>query len=277
METLAIFIRDRAANQLLSWHHQLEASQRFGVSIAEVEGLALERGIMPARYQRNRQIISREDQLTLFRSAVAVIGCGGLGGYIIEELARLGVGRLEVIDPDCFEEHNLNRQILSSIANLGTAKVDSAVLRVAEINPAVAVVPHKCSFSAENGFDLLNGCDVVVDALDTIPVRLELAETCCRMNIPLVHGAIAGWFGQLTTQLPGENSLRAIYGTATAAKGIEQQQGNPSFTPAVVASLQTAEVCKLLLGKGTPLAGRRLMIDLLDMEVHDLPLQQTEM
>lgn len=276
METLPIFIRDRAANQLLSWHHQLEASQRFGASIAEVEGIALERGIMPGRYQRNRQIISREDQLTLFRSTVAVIGCGGLGGYVIEELARLGVGRLVVIDPDHFEEHNLNRQILSSMANLGKPKVEAALLRVTEINPAVTVTPRQCSFSAENGKDLLEGCDVVVDALDTIPVRLDLAEICCRMNIPLVHGAIAGWFGQLTTQMPGENSLQAIYGTATAAKGIEQQQGNPSFTPAVVASLQTAEVCKLLLRKGTLLAGRRLMIDLLDMEVHDLPLQQSE-
>ena len=113
METLSLFIRDRAENQLLAWHHQLEASERFGATVTQVEEVALELEILPARYQRNRQIISVGDQLTLFRSQVAVIGCGGLGGYVIEELARLGVGRIVVIDPDRFEEHNLNRQLLS--------------------------------------------------------------------------------------------------------------------------------------------------------------------
>ena len=273
METLPIYVRDHAENQLLAWNHQLEAGERFGVSVAQVEEVALDRGILPARYQRNRQIITRNDQLTLFRSQVAVIGCGGLGGYVIEELARLGVGRIVVIDPDCFEEHNLNRQLLSSISNLGKPKVEAAVLRVAEINPAVTVMSHQTAFSAENGIDLLAGCGVAVDALDTIPVRLELADICSRMSIPLVHGAIAGWFGHVTTQLPGDNALQAIYGAATASKGIEQQQGNPSFTPAVVASLQVAEVCKLLLGKGTPLSGRQLMIDMLDMEFQEIFLQ----
>jgi molybdopterin/thiamine biosynthesis adenylyltransferase len=272
METLPIFVRDRAENQVLTLHHQLEASQRFGASIAQVETVALERGILPARYQRNRQIISRDDQLTLFRSQVAVIGCGGLGGYVIEELAGLGVGRIVVIDPDCFEEHNLNRQLLSCVANLGKPKVDAAVQRVAEINPAVTVLPLTCAFSAVNGVELLAGSNVVVDALDSIPVRLELADTCSRLGVPLVHGAIAGWFGHVATQFPGDDTLRSIYAANGASKGIEQQQGNPSFTPAVIASLESAEVCKILLGKGGTLRGRQLMVDLLDMEFHEIAL-----
>jgi molybdopterin/thiamine biosynthesis adenylyltransferase len=268
MESLQVFVRDHANGDLLSWAHQVEAAKRFGLTIAQVEEAALERGIMPARYQRNRNIISVSDQLKLFRSSVAVIGCGGLGGYIVEELARLGVGRIVVIDPDLFEEHNLNRQLFSSPANLGTAKVEAAAKRIGEINPAVTLVPIQAAFSPGNGAELLVGCQVAVDALDSIQVRLELADVCTAMNIPLVHGAIAGWFGHVTTQFPGDDTVQAIYRSWKAGKGIEQTLGNPSFTPAVIASLEVAEVCKLLLGHGTPLRGRQVIIDLLSMEMH---------
>jgi molybdopterin/thiamine biosynthesis adenylyltransferase len=267
MGTLPIFIRDHAEGQLLSWKYQLEAAERFGATLAQVEEVALERSILPARYQRNRRAMSVSDQLTLFRSRVAVIGCGGLGGYIVEELARLGVGRIVVIDPDVFEEHNLNRQLFSSPANLGHAKVEAAVKRINEINPAVTLVPIQKAFARENGTELIGGCQVAVDALDSIQVRLELADVCTELKIPLVHGAIAGWFGHVATQFPGDDTLQTIYRTWNAGKGIEETLGNPSFTPAVVASLEVAEVCKLLLKQGTPLRGRQLMIDLFSMEM----------
>lgn len=274
METLPIFVRDHADNQLLPWKNQIEASERFGLTVAQVEEVALERGILPARYQRNRTIISVNDQLTLFHSSVAVIGCGGLGGYVVEELARLGVGRIVVIDPDVFEEHNLNRQLFSSPANLGTAKVEAAAKRIGEINPAVTLVPVQTAFSPENGADLLGGCQIVVDALDSIQVRLELADVCSAMNIPLVHGAIAGWFGHVATQFPGDTTLQTIYGSWKGGKGVEQTLGNPSFTPAVVASLEVAEVCKLLLGQGTLLRRRKLIIDLFSMEMHIIDIHE---
>src|SRR6185369_11130027 len=105
-------------------------------------------------------------------------GCGGLGGYIIEQLARLGVGELVVVDPDVFEEHNLNRQILSSLDNLGKSKVAAAVERVGAINPAVTVTPFEMAFCTANGPELLAGTRLVVDALDNIPTRLDLAEVC---------------------------------------------------------------------------------------------------
>jgi molybdopterin/thiamine biosynthesis adenylyltransferase len=268
MDTLPIFVRDYAEGQLLPWKRQVEAAGRFGVTLAQVEEVALERGILPARYQRNRKAMTVKDQLTLFRSSVAVIGCGGLGGYVVEELARLGVGRIVVVDPDVFEEHNLNRQLFSSPANLGQAKVEAAVSRVAEINPAVTLVAVRAAFSPENGVDLLGGCQVAVDALDTIQVRLELAEVSDVLNIPLVHGAIAGWFGHVTTHYPGDDTLQTIYRSWKGGKGVEETLGNPSFTPALVASLEVAEVCKLLTGQGTTLRGRQLMIDLFSMELH---------
>lgn len=275
MGTLPIFVRDHASGRLLSWNDQLEASRRFGVSPAQVEEVALDRGIMPARYQRNRKSLSAADQLTLFRSRVAVIGCGGLGGYVLEELARIGVGTIIAVDPDVFEEHNLNRQLYSTPANLGSSKVQAAAARIRDVNPAVTLVPLQVPFSPENGAELLDGCRVVVDALDSISTRLKLADVCSYLNIPLVHGAIAGWYGHITTQLPGDTSLETIYPTRSAPKGVEQTLGNPSFTPAVVASLQVAEVCKLLLGRGASLRGRQLQIDLLSMEMNLISLDGT--
>jgi molybdopterin/thiamine biosynthesis adenylyltransferase len=274
METLLIFLRDHADGQLLPWKRQVEAAELFGVTLARVETAALEQGILPARYQRNREALSVSDQLTMFRSSVAVIGCGGLGGYVVEELARLGVGRIVAIDPDVFEEHNLNRQLFSSPANLGQAKVEAAVARVNAINPAVTLVPLQEALSLENGADLLGGCQAAVDALDTIQVRLELADVCAGLNIPLVHGAIAGWYGHVATQFPGDDTLQSIYRSWKAGKGVEQTLGNPSFTPALVASLEVAEVCKLLTGQGTPLRGRQLMIDLFSMEIHVINLSE---
>lgn len=278
MDSLPLFVRDHTDGQLLPWKFQIEAAERYGLSTAQVEEVALERGILPARYQRNRTIISVSDQLTLFRSSVAVIGCGGLGGYVVEELARLGAGRIVVIDPDIFEEHNLNRQLFSSPADLGKAKVETAFRRIAEINPAVTLVPVQAAFSPDNGADLLDGCHIAVDALDSIQVRLQLAEACTALDIPLVHGAIAGWFGHVATQFPGDGTIQTIYRAWKSGKGIEQTLGNPSFTPAVIASLQVAEVCKILLGQGTPLRRRHMMVDLYSMETHviDVPDETKE-
>lgn len=265
---LCAFLRSRAEGDLLPLEAQSEAVRRFGGSFAEVEGSALESGLLPLRYRRNRETLSTEEQLRLFRSRVAVIGCGGLGGYIVEEAARVGVGTLVLVDPDVFEEHNLNRQLLSSVDGLGRPKVDAGRERVACINPAVTVVTHRAALSEENGRQLLAGSSAVVDALDSIDTRRALSSICRELEVPLVHGAIAGWYGQVTVQMPGKD-LSALLGSGRG-KGVEQKLGNPSFTPAAIASLQAAELVKVLLGRGTPLAGRALLVNLLDMEFERL-------
>ncbi|HEY5512533.1 MAG TPA: HesA/MoeB/ThiF family protein [Geomonas sp.] len=271
MEDPLVFLNDWTRDGMLPWSAHCAAARQFDLSHATIEGLALRNGIFPARYQRNRSMISTAEQARLFFSRIAVIGCGGLGGYIIEELARLGVGQIVAIDPDVFEEHNLNRQILSTPANLGVAKVEAARLRVEQINPAVTVTAVRDAFCCANGCELLAGVTVAVDALDSISYRLELAQVSNEMGIPMVHGAIGGWYGHVATQFPGEETVQGIYRHWVAGKGIEQQLGNPSFTPAVVASLQVAEVCKIILGKGELLRNRKLAIDLLEMEVHEIP------
>ncbi|HEY5975871.1 MAG TPA: ThiF family adenylyltransferase, partial [Geobacteraceae bacterium] len=178
MTSVAAYLRDLAVDDLFPWSAQLAAADRFGVPVSVVEELALAVGLLPARYQRNRQTITASQQLTLFRSRVAVVGCGGLGGYVIEELGRLGVGTIVAIDPDRFEEHNLNRQLLATPATLGQAKVAAAAERLATINPAVDLVPWQAAYTPAAGARQLHGANVVVDALDSVPVRLALAATC---------------------------------------------------------------------------------------------------
>jgi molybdopterin/thiamine biosynthesis adenylyltransferase len=141
---------------------------------------------------------------------------------------------------------------------------------VAHVNPAVTVVAHRAALSPENGRDLLAGCSAVVDGLDNVDVRRELAALCRELALPLVHGAIAGWYGQVAVQLPGED-ITPLLRSSSGGKGVETELGNPAFTPAVVASLEVAEVAKVLLGRGALLARRALFVDLLEMRFDEIP------
>jgi len=272
MEAFIKFILAHTKEDILPFEAELLASKTFNLSLRDVEEEALKLGILPARYERNSKTISIEGQLTLLQSTVAVVGCGGLGGYIIEELARLGVGTIKLIDPDTFEEHNLNRQILCTTSALGKPKVEVARSRILDINPAVKVFAIHNAFTLENGKGLLHGSRVVVDGLDNIPSRIALAEICEDLKIPLVHGSIAGWYGQVTTQLPGTKSVLNIYGKCKEERGVEKELGNPSFTPAIIASLEVAEVCKIILGQGNLLDKRMLFLNLFDMHFGEIGL-----
>jgi len=270
MKELKTFLLEQASEGLVSWTCQQQASEQFNSSLAEVEETILQAGLLPARYQRNQQMISTAQQLQLFRSKVAVIGAGGLGGYILEQLARLGVGTIVSIDDDIFEENNLNRQLLSSPGDLGRIKVEVATERIAEVNPAVTLRPHQDRLDESNGTALVADVHCVVDAVDSVDSRLEIEEICQKLKLPLVHGAIAGWYGHVATVMPGDNTLKKIYRHWQGGKGVEAQLGNPSFTPALAASLRVSEVCKLLLGQGRLLQNRQLTFNVLDMEVDEI-------
>lgn len=267
MDTAAVFLKHNAADGLITWDVQKEAAARFGMTPRKIEGIALSLDLLPVRYLKNRTTINAGQQRALFNGTVAVVGCGGLGGYIIEELARIGVGTIRVIDHDIFEEHNLNRQALCTLSSLGKAKVDAAVQRVKEINPACEAVALNAKLTAANAPPLLNGATVVADGLDNIPSRLDLADACVELGIPLIHGTIGGWYGMVLTQGPAHNRVRQMYGGSRGLKGIEETLGNPSFTSAFIASIEAAEVCKILTGEGTILDGRMLFINLLDMAI----------
>jgi molybdopterin/thiamine biosynthesis adenylyltransferase len=220
---------------------------------------------MEKRYQRNMNLMTPDDIIALKNKRICVVGCGGLGGYIIEMLARLGVGLITAIDGDVFDETNLNRQLLSEEALIGYSKAEAAKSRIQKVNSGVAVVSETVFLTGENAEALIAGHDVVVDALDNISTRRILERACSACEIPLIHGAIAGWYGQVTTIMPGTNVFSKLYPEA-ADKGIETELGNPSFTPALVASIQVSEALKLLIKKGEPLVGKLLTLNLLDHE-----------
>lgn len=223
------------------------------------------------RYERNLFSLSLEEFEKLREKKVCVVGCGGLGGYIIEMLGRLGIGQITAVDKDVFEESNLNRQILSDMNSLGKSKALKAKERMELVNPDVRIIAVKEAFSEKNGKDILMGNDIVVDALDDIKVRLLLEEIAEKVGIPMIHGAIAGWYGQVTTVFPGDRTLRRIY-TGAGNKGIEVQLGNPSFTPALVAAIQVSEAVKVLIGRGEILRNKLLFINLLDHEYFTINL-----
>ncbi len=233
-----------------------------GLSLCEIEILALDNRILPARYQRNLGTVGWEGQSKLRRATVAVVGAGGLGGWIIEGLARMGVGKLIVIDADVVEENNLNRQLLATEASLGQPKTELAVARVAEVNAATEVIAHHTWANADNFVDLLATAEVVVDALDTLPARFELQHAAARLHIPFVHGAIAGYVGQVMTVFPGDAGLHALYGQGDIPqRGVETRWGNPAATPMMIAAWQIHEVIKLIVGRGEPVRHRLLLFD----------------
>lgn len=217
------------------------------------------------RYSRNVQTLSIEENNRLKDFKACVVGCGGLGGYVIEQLGRLGIGFITAVDGDIFEESNLNRQLLSDMGSLGFSKAFAAEDRMKRVNPLITVRPIPQRLTMENGLEIIEGHDVVIDALDNIESRLVLEELSEKAGIPLVHGAIAGWFGQVTTVLPGDRTLSGIYPPGLR-HGIEKELGNPAFTPALVASIQVAEAVKVLIKRGELLRKKMLVINLLDQD-----------
>jgi molybdopterin/thiamine biosynthesis adenylyltransferase len=249
--------------RIIRHQHVRALAAKTACSIRDVELAALQAGIAPWRYVRNLGTIGLDGQAKLLQSAVAVVGLGGLGGYVTEALARMGVGRLVLIDGDVFEEHNLNRQLLSGESLLGQAKAEVAARRVAEVNSSVEVTTHTTMLTPEN-LQLLAGVDVVVDALDRLPTRLTLQEGARALSIPMVHGSIAGFLGQVATILPGDSGLRGLYGDAgdLPEQGLEAELGTPAATPMAVAAWEAQEVVKILTGLGTPLTSRLLLMDM---------------
>jgi len=229
----------------------------------EVEIAALEKGIVPERYQRNIGTVGIEGQIKLLRSKVVIAGAGGLGGTVTELLVRMGVGHLIVVDGDSFEDSNINRHLLCQEKNLRQNKSQAAVERVKQINSGVEVASFSRHVTEENASQLIKGANVIVDALGEIGARFILERAAKMEGIPLVHGAIAGFYGQVTTILPEDEGLIRIYGSRDKAPGVgsERDLGTPPTTASIVASFQAQEVIKVLLGIDKLLHNRLLTID----------------
>lgn len=224
---------------------------------------------MEERYIRNIPAITEDEQNALREKRILIAGCGGLGGFLLEAMVRLGVGEITAVDGDCFDVSNLNRQLLSSVPRLGTSKALAAAERAGEINPEVRVVPVHALLDESNARSLIEGRDLVLDALDNVASRLLLEDVCESCGVPLVHGAIQGWNAQAATVLPGSRLLHRLYGEG----GGTFSKSALSFTPAFCAAIQSAEAAKLLCGRTPELAGKLLLADLRSMSWDVIPME----
>ncbi len=252
---------------------ELARAKRLPLRAAEI--MALEQGSVPHRYLRNIGTIGIEGQLRLLRSCAAVVGAGGLGGTIIELLARMGVGRIIIIDDDRFAEQNLNRQIMCTERDIGKYKAAVAARRVKRVNPAVSAIPITERLTKKNAVRLLKDADVVVDGLDNLPSRLAVEKACRELKVPFIHGSIAGFCGQFMTVYPEDPGLEAVYGTMSSLPdtGMEVRLGNPATTPALVATLQVQEAVKIITGVGEPIRNRLLVVDLISSTLQSLEVR----
>lgn len=252
----AIMISDPAGREVhvIDDHAALEIACQYSLSLHEIYIEALRLLVYPYRYIRNMDIISPAEQLKLAESQVAIVGAGGLGGQVIILLARIGIGRLIVVDYDQFDETNLNRQALCSQEVLQRSKSQTAAETVASINPGVKVIPHQVRINATHIDQILAGTDVIVDALDNVPDRLMLQEAARRLGVPMIHGALAGFEGMIMTVYPGDKGLKQLYDIAEAVKVDKERPeallGVPAVTAAVIGTFQTMEVLKVLLHRG---------------------------
>jgi len=210
--------------------------------------------------------ISPGEQEKLAQKKVLVAGCGGLGGYIIEFLGRTGVGHITAVDGDVFVDSNLNRQMLSTSLTLGMPKSDCAKERIAIVNPEITVTPVHEFITEENVEKIISGHDAAVDALDNSKTRLLLSAAARKARIPFISGAIGGWYGRVIVLYPDDNADFLWQG------GSPQPAGNLCFTAAQVASVQSAETIKVLLGRPGGICGKLLEIDLLNARWDEIPI-----
>lgn len=255
---------DEDTSPIISINEITNLAQKYKLSAKEIEIASLKEGIIPIRYKRNFNTLNFTDQIKLLSSKVAVIGCGGLGGSIIELLARLGIGTIIAVDGDTFSESNLNRQQLCIENCLGRQKTQTVIDRIKAINSGIEVIPY-CQFVDEKNISkIIEDADIIVDGLDNIPARFMVENACKKLKIPFIHGAVSGLQGQVATIFPEDVGLTAIYGPLQKyhQETAEKPVSVLSVTPSLIASLQVTEVLKVLLQRGKPLRNKLLLINL---------------
>jgi molybdopterin/thiamine biosynthesis adenylyltransferase/rhodanese-related sulfurtransferase len=233
-----------------------------------------------ARYSRHLLIpeVGEAGQLRLLQSKVLLIGAGGLGSPASLYLAAAGVGRIGIVDADIVDESNLQRQIVHSTERLGEAKVDSAKRTVEALNPDVEVVAYKERLTSENIERILaDGWDVIVDGADNFPTRYLVNDASVWHDIPVVHGSIYRFEGQVTVLKPGDGPCyRCLFAAPPPPELAPScaEGGVLGVLPGIIGSLQASEALKLLLGIGEPLVGRLLLFDALTAEFNEVSIRR---
>ena len=212
------------------------------------------------RYQRQISVpeIGEEGQIRLAKASVMIVGLGGLGSVSSYYMTAAGVGHLRIVDHDEVALDNLNRQLLHSTLDLNRPKIDSAAEKLRRLNPECRIEPVRARIGEENGTVLAEGCDLILDATDNLPARHVLNRVSLAGQIPLIYGGINGWNGTAATFIPGKTGCFACLFPPEDPR--QQKTGTPALGPVVgvIASIQSVEAIRILLGLRPQLAGRLL-------------------
>ncbi len=242
------------------------------------------------RYSRHILLpeVGEAGQAKLLKSKVLLLGAGGLGSPAAMYLAAAGVGTLGIVDADVVDSSNLQRQIIHATSRIGTPKVESAAKAISELNPDVKVVPYPERMTSANVERLFSDYQVVVDGTDNFPTRYLVNDASVWLGKPVVHGSIFRFDGQVTTFLPQMAAKRLGLGEPSPCyRCLYPEPPPPHLAPScqeagvlgilcgIIGTLQATEAIKILLGRGTTLAGRLLTYDSLKMKFHELRLRRS--
>jgi molybdopterin/thiamine biosynthesis adenylyltransferase/rhodanese-related sulfurtransferase len=231
------------------------------------------------RYQRHLLLpeVGDEGQLKLLNSRVLLLGAGGLGSPAAMYLAAAGVGTLGIVDMDVVDDSNLQRQILHNVDRVGDRKVDSAKKTLTLLNPEVNVVTYDARLGADNIMQILGeGWDVIIDGADNFPSRYLLNDASIKLGIPVVHGSIFRFEGQITVFDPKSGpTYRDMLPEPPPAEFAPScaEAGVLGVLPGIVGSIQALEAIKIILGLGDTLSGRLLAFDALEMSFREYKLR----
>lgn len=232
-----------------------------------------------ARYSRHMLLaqIGREGQEKLLAARVLIVGMGGLGSPVAMYLAASGVGHLVLTDFDVVELSNLQRQIIHHTDDVGENKVESARAAILDLNPEIDVTALAYALEGDELDDAIAAADVVVDACDNFESRFDMNARCWRLGTPLVSGAAMRMEGQVSVfdpRDPASPCYRCLYSDESAEGEACSQVGVLAPLLGIVGSIQASEAMKLVVGMGTTLTGRVMVIDALDMDVRTLKLRK---
>ena len=232
-----------------------------------------------ARYSRHLILpeVGMEGQQKLKAAKVLCVGTGGLGSPLAFYLAAAGIGTLGLVDFDVVDASNLQRQIIHSTKDIGRKKLDSAAEKLTALNPALKVVKHETMLTSANALEILKDYDVVADGTDNFPTRYLVNDACVLLGIPNAYGSIFRFEGQASVFATKEGPCyRCLYPEPPPPGLVPScaEGGVLGILPGLVGVIQATEVIKLILGKGSPLIGRLLLVDALGMRFRELKLRK---
>ena len=231
-----------------------------------------------SRYSRHIIMpqVGSAGQRKLLDASVLVVGAGGLGSPICIYLALAGVGTVGIVDFDTVDVTNLQRQILHHNDDVGRPKVESARETLLAYNPDLNVVLHEEPITSANAMGIMEGYDVIINGADNFPARYLVNDAAYLSGKPLVDGSILMFDGQATVFLPGQGCYRCLFPAPPPPGEVPScaEAGVLGMLPGMVGTIQATETAKLILGVGTSLASRLLLIDALDMEFRTVKVRR---